>query len=268
MKARIKGFDDPFREVETLTMRGVNGTYFAEDVEFEQEPQGESALETANEEKVELKYKDGDWIVYDNNVYKICNIGLGISYECLGVDNTVHVYNHLIDNKSHLWSIEDAKEGDVLSYVTDEKDLWIMIYWSLYKPYKGHVHYHALLVNNDFSDKGTCCIDIDYLKPASKEQRELLFQKMGQTGYEWDAEQKELKKIEDEPENYKKQLMSEMADLVVDYIQQKPTWKPTEKQIDAIRLARSFVTDDFSDNPTLSETLLELENQLKKIMEG
>ena len=266
MKARIKGFDDPFREVETLTMRGVNGTYFAEDVEFEQEPQGKSALDTTNEEKVELKYKDGDWIVYDNNVYKICNIGLGISYECLGVDNTVHVYNHLIDNKSHLWSIEDAKDGDVLacneelllfkSYSAQNKRI------SLYCWYNGHT--------GNFHEKEVVDILLttrNKVYPASKERRDLLFQKMGQAGYEWDAEQKELKKIEDEPENYKKQLMSEMADLVVDYIQQKPTWKPTEKQIDAIRLARSFVTDDFSDNPTLSETLLELENQLKKIME-
>ena len=90
---------------------------------------------------------------------------------------------------------------------------------------------------------------------------------MQESGYEWDAEEKELKKIEDEPENYKQQVMSEMTDLVKDYIQQKPTWKPTEKQINAIRLARSFVTDDFGDNPTLSEVLKELEEQLKKIME-
>ena len=39
MKARIKGFDTPFREIETLTMKGINGTYFADDVEFEQKPQ-------------------------------------------------------------------------------------------------------------------------------------------------------------------------------------------------------------------------------------
>ena len=38
MKARIKGFDDTFKEIETLTMKGVNGTYFVDDVEFEQEP--------------------------------------------------------------------------------------------------------------------------------------------------------------------------------------------------------------------------------------
>lgn len=45
-------------------------------------------------------------------------------------------------------------------------------------------------------------------------------------------------------------------------------WKPSDEQMKAIRLARSFVTDDyFSDNPTLSEILIELENQLKKLRE-
>lgn len=45
------------------------------------------------------------------------------------------------------------------------------------------------------------------------------------------------------------------------------TWKPSDEQIKAIRLARSFVTDDFGDNPTLSEILMELEKQLQKIKE-
>ena len=36
MKARVKGFDDPFKEIETVTMKGVNGVYFVDDVEFEQ----------------------------------------------------------------------------------------------------------------------------------------------------------------------------------------------------------------------------------------
>ena len=37
MKARIKGFDDPFTEIETLTMKGVNGTFYVDDIEFEQQ---------------------------------------------------------------------------------------------------------------------------------------------------------------------------------------------------------------------------------------
>ncbi len=34
------------------------------------------------------------------------------------------------------------------------------------------------------------------IHPATKEQRDLLFQKMEEAGYEWDGEKKELKKIE------------------------------------------------------------------------
>ena len=33
----------------------------------------------------------------------------------------------------------------------------------------------------------------NYGTPATKEQRDLLFQKMKEAGYEWDAEKKELK---------------------------------------------------------------------------
>ena len=43
------------------------------------------------------------------------------------------------------------------------------------------------------------------------------------------------------------------------------TWKPTQKQLDAIELAKTFVTDDFGENPTLTDTLNELLEQLKKL---
>lgn len=42
-------------------------------------------------------------------------------------------------------------------------------------------------------------------------------------------------------------------------------WKPSEEQIEAVATARAFVTDDFDDHPTLSEILIELEKQLKKL---
>ena len=44
-------------------------------------------------------------------------------------------------------------------------------------------------------------------------------------------------------------------------------WKPSDEQIKAVRLARSFVVDDFDEHPTLSEILVELEKQLKKLRE-
>ena len=162
----------------------------------EQKPQGKSALEPIKEEKVdnankvEPKFKVGDWITDGNITIQI----EAIKNDCYLYCGDCALYSiKTADKVYHLWTINDAKDGDVLSYVTDEEDLWIMIYWSLYKPYEGHVHYHALLVNDYFSDKGTCCICIDDLKPATKEQRDLLFAKMKDSGYEWDADNKKLK---------------------------------------------------------------------------
>lgn len=152
----------------------------------------------ATEEEIpqEPMFKVCDWIVSPNGVcWHIDKIEDGRYYVSC---ETGECADWPISSESiyHQWTIQDAKNGDVLSYVTDEEDLWIMIYWSLYEPYEGHVHYHALLVNDNFDDKGTCCICIDDLKPATKEQRELLFQKMKEEGYEWDADTKQLKKID------------------------------------------------------------------------
>lgn len=45
----------------------------------------------------------------------------------------------------------------------------------------------------------------------------------------------------------------------------QPHWKPSEEQLKALILARPFVVDDFGENPTLSETLESLYNDLKKL---
>ena len=48
--------------------------------------------------------------------------------------------------------------------------------------------------SSDFYLNGVYNLD-DGFYPATKEQRDLLFQKMNEAGYEWDAEHKQLKKI-------------------------------------------------------------------------
>lgn len=153
-------------------------------------------LEDEPTSEINAKFKDGDWVIWQNKYYKVNYNGCG--YELIDQNGlSTSLEYGTVDKSAHLWTINDAKDGDVLSYVTDEEDLWIMIYWSLYEPYEGHVHYHALLVNDNFGDKGTCCICIDDLKPATKEQRDLLFKKMKEADYEWDAENKELKELEE-----------------------------------------------------------------------
>ena len=176
-----------------------------------EQPQGKTALEAIKEEKVdnqnrlkpadkvEPKFKVGDWVILTTGE-------LSVTLQIVNVDTNKKLY--WFNDKSYLpivdeeclhhWTIQDAKDGDVLAYETDEEDLWIMIYWSLYEPYEGHVHYHALLANDNFSDKGTCCICINDLKPATKEQRDTLMKAMADAGWEFDFEKKELKKIEEE----------------------------------------------------------------------
>ena len=167
------------------------------------EKQGEQ--KPADKVEPKLKVEKDKWYVCIRDLYD--NYGTKAFYkgdvyystknETLipGNSNVPYEIKYCVEDYFRLWTIQDAKDGDVLAYVTDEDALWIMIYRSLYEPYEGHVHYHALLVNDNFSDKGTCCICINDLKPATKEQRDLLFAKMKEAGYEWDAEKKELKKI-------------------------------------------------------------------------
>lgn len=160
----------------------------------------ESGYEWNAEKKVlknlKPKFNVGDWIVSANGkVNQVISVDAdNVDFEGYTLDDGVY-FSGTWCNCYHLWTIKDAKEGDVLSYETDEGDLWIMLYWSLYEPYEGHVHYHALLVNDNFTDKGTCCICIDDLKPATIEQHELLFRKMKEEGYQWDKNKKELIKL-------------------------------------------------------------------------
>lgn len=99
-------------------------------------------------------------------------------------------------------------------------------------------------------------------------------------GAKWDAMQ-HIHAWSEEDENIKEWIMSDInklhalnrksfviADKEITWLKSLKalnTWKPSDKQINAIRLARYFVTDNFGANPTLSDTLVELEKQLKKL---
>lgn len=80
--------------------------------------QGKSAFEAIQEEKVDnsnkikSKFKVSDWIVFNNgNVKRITSVGThGYTFD----DGDYLLYDEC-DKIAHLWSIEDAKDGDVLS---------------------------------------------------------------------------------------------------------------------------------------------------------
>lgn len=92
------------------------------------------------------------------------------------------------------WTIEDARDGDILA--CNEEILLFKSYSAqeriyLYCWYNGQT--------NNFHSKEV--IDIlltttNKVCPATKEQRDLLFQKIKEAGYEWDADKKKLKKLD------------------------------------------------------------------------
>ena len=131
----------------------------------------------------------GEWDDPDPHAQPNSN---GIGAKCLYTDV-------LEDNEgAHLWTIQDAKDGDVL--VGNEDGVILMFRGIGNTEWDDVIDYHCyydchredLIIQEDVEYWGN--IENNKLKPATKEQCDLLFQKMKELGYEWDAEKKELKK--------------------------------------------------------------------------
>ena len=142
--------------------------------------------------KVELKFKKGDWIISNNkqSTYQVIEVKRGIYVIRDNADNhEFYIGIEECEKSGRLFTIQDAKDGDVL-YSPCLELLWI---------FKGRdtVYCGCNLNYNDgaFCGEGYIEMSTDAI-PATKEQRDLLFQKMKEAGYEWDFDKKELKKIE------------------------------------------------------------------------
>lgn len=118
--------------------------------------------------------------------------------------------NNFQDN-SRLWTIEDAKIGDILT----ASDKSIFIYAGL----EGVLvqSYIALLADGDLNTMKCNWEEKTSVAPATREQRELLLKKMKETGYQWNAEKKELKKIneKDMDEQFLRKFLKEHLSIQV-----------------------------------------------------
>jgi hypothetical protein len=191
-----------------------------------EKPQGKSALEAVKEEKVdnqncvkstdkvEPKFHKGDWITIDKD--KPCQIismddkGNYIAQNC--DDKKTHILSKkFCESYFHLWTIQDAKDGDVLSANWRVgANFWerIIIFKKYHsKDVKGLINapYVEGYGNTFKNGKLIPCAKVPYystwtdnLYPATKEQHDLLFQTMKEAGYEWDADKKELKMVLDD----------------------------------------------------------------------
>ena len=205
---------------------------------LDNEPQGKTTLEAQQEEKIDItnkvepKFHEGDFIINnEGNAYKVIGVcddnGIEYSLRRLRDNGSLRAIISTVDRKCHLWTINDAKEGDILA---SDDGVIILVKESRDSLWGYRLSYHCAVLHDGTFEPREFHVDPEEFFPATKEQRETLMKAMTDAGYTFDFEKKELKKIEYEPENYKQQVMSEITNLVKDYIIQKPVaWSEDDK---------------------------------------
>jgi len=186
------------------------------------------------------------------------------------------------------WTIQDAKDGDVLEF-GDHGRLVVGIVSYVNKT-TGKVDVSCLLENNNFKVGNYYNLDTVKPHPATKEQSDLLFQKMKEAGYKWDNEKKELKKIGSTWSEKDKEMCAAVLQLIADSekengwncvycndkevhfsdiiawfnsLRHQSQWKPNDAQMDSITCAvRKMKESDCYDSELVS-----LFNDLKKLRE-
>ena len=144
-------------------------------------------------DKVEPKFREGEWITNGDYTWKVVEVK-PLDYILQSQDGNIvdDTISH-VDEQFHSFTIEDAKDGDVLNSVRfqatiifkgfADDDKHILAYCGLQK---GIFISQEILWNRDF-------------EPASEYWKNALYDAMTARGYEWDADRLELKKIEQKP---------------------------------------------------------------------
>lgn len=147
------------------------------------------------ETKSELKFHPGDWVILNDTVAQIFD-KQKYGFVGLDIDGKDFFCNYGHTNSMRLWSIEDAREGDVLVNSKGQPFIFSGKYDD--RNFGNPIAYCGLNYQNKFKiSSGTYWTNKREVAPATKEQCELLFQKMKEDGYEWDTEKKELRKMKE-----------------------------------------------------------------------
>ena len=157
-----------------------------------------NSLNTGNNEqksadKIEPKFKVGDWVV--NKFGDSWHID-SLDKKNYQVSDEKGNYNYFPISKQdemHLWTIQDAKDGDVIFY--DEgwicifkciHGIWYSSYCFITDDGEFHTGYERHAVDSIIHGNA---------HPATKEQRDILMKAMNDAGYKWNAETKTLEKL-------------------------------------------------------------------------
>jgi hypothetical protein len=138
-------------------------------------------------DKVEPKFHEGDWVL--NNV---C-----FPVQIASIEDGMYVFTEgdalsasFVDENYHLWTIQDAEDGDVLVNGNE-----IVIFKENnfnQKDLSGCMFVHCSLLNKNGYWYTIGGINPSNYVPATKEQRDTLMKAMTDAGYTFDFEKKEL----------------------------------------------------------------------------
>lgn len=203
-------------------------------------------------DNVEPKFHEGEWIIHQGteNIYQVV-ARIDNQYQLKYGDNYTIQKCADVDRCARLWDItKDAKDGDMLAW-DDSK--CIALFKNIYDEDSFNSYGFVGGCTGTFESRQSYH-DIEGAHPATKEQRDLLFQKMHEAGYEWDAEKKELIKIEQKPawsekdNEHVNSLLKRLDGLCrieftttrfainedenwLKSLKDKYTWKPSEEQM-------------------------------------
>lgn len=209
------------------------------------------AKDTSILDMVEPNFHEGDWIVCQKEVCQITHReeGYNLLTTIYGIKKLPQ--NERILSTAHLWTIDDAKDGDVLV----SKDNRPFIYNGKYDTFFVGAYCGINCVGDSFVLAQEKCrwTAREGVKPASKKQRIHLFQKIKEAGYEWNAEKKELKL-----------LISNGGDFESNNSKQKPTWSDEDEENLQHCCGAVFAADyyTYEDKQDMGKWLLQLKTRL------
>jgi len=204
---------------------------------------GEMIKNLKSADKVEPKFHEGEWIIrsaegFKHNTYLVKEVKDYYACKDLKGQRVTFTLNDVHKNFK-LWDISDVEDCDVLA--VESENGYPSPFIAIYKERGLDFFNSYCFISFDGKfNKGTTGHSIYSIHPATKEQRDLLFQKMYDAGYEWNIESKELKKIVDK-EQIKKNLQDNSFRRM---FEKKPaTWSKEDE-----RIYQSIIDDTVQEN--------------------
>ena len=135
-----------------------------------------------------VKYREGQWLYRYGKSPVVINKVAGLCYSVTDTSgNTKTYFETELEETGRLWTLSDAKDGDILSY---DNGRWIFIFRSCRDTI---IEYYALLSSDGLTlNESALCVLESSVKPATADEQKRLLLRLSVEGHIWNAEKKTL----------------------------------------------------------------------------